>query len=70
MDDRGEFLTIEIVGMEYDWGPGDDDPLGRQSLRLSRDELLMLGGGSNSRVMPLPTGDDSGYAVTVKISVS
>jgi len=67
--DPGDYINLIIKGKEYDAGTGDDS-LGRQQLQISRNELLMLWGGASSRVMPLLTGDGSGYAITVRISVS
>jgi hypothetical protein len=68
--DPGEFLDLLASGWEYDSWPGDDDALGTQVIRLSRRELFRIWSGSMTRVLPLLTGDDSQYAVTVRISVS
>ncbi len=68
--DPGEYLDLFVGGVEVDDWPDSDDSLGTSSIRLSRQELLRIWGGSITRVMPLLTGDDSQYAVTVRISVS
>lgn len=65
--DPGSYLDIAVRGWEWD-DIGDND-LGSQRIRLTRNDLLRIAGGSMTRVLPMFTGDGSEYAVTVRVTV-
>lgn len=66
--DPGDYIDIIVSGWEEDTIGGNE--LGTQSLRLLRSDLLKIAGESMTRTLPIFTGDDSEYAVTIRVTVN
>jgi endonuclease/exonuclease/phosphatase family metal-dependent hydrolase len=66
--DPGSKLLLRLTGTEHDDASVDEN-LGKRTLVIPRELLLLHQGTSFERLMPFLTGDGGEYAVTVRLSV-